>query len=190
MRIVHVTCLAVLLGLVTTSVAQELLPEDPIGAIAADMGDAVRKLSKLNTGKTTQGTQKEIIAKLDRLIEELEKECAACKAGRIGANPTKPAADSTIRSGPGGQSSLHAAKSGNKKWGELPPHQRDRILQSQTQGFPPHYQQILERYYRRLAEEKPAADAENTDGPAPKRPTTPAAPIRKDNESATNESRK
>jgi hypothetical protein len=28
-----------------------------------------------------------------------------------------------------------------------------------TEGFPPHYQQLLERYYRRLAEEKPAGEA-------------------------------
>ena len=51
---------------------------------------------------------------------------------------------------------MHSPKSGGKKWGELPPHQRDKILQSLTEGFPPHYQQILERYYKRLAEEKPA----------------------------------
>ena len=64
---------------------------------------------------------------------------------------------------------LHAAKSGGKKWGELPPHQRDKILQSLTEGFPAHYQQILERYYKRLAEEKPV---DQTDAAA-KREGTP-----------------
>ena len=73
---------------------------------------------------------------------------------------------------------MHAPKSGGKKWGELPPHQRDKILQSLTEGFPVHYQQILERYYKRLAEEKPAAEADSAEKPSakPKPPdTTPVA---------------
>ena len=31
---------------------------------------------------------------------------------------------------------------------------RDRILQSRSEGFPPEYRTGLERYYRRLADEK------------------------------------
>jgi hypothetical protein len=51
----------------------------------------------------------------------------------------------------------------------LPPHQRDRIVQSLTEGFPAHYQKILERYYKRLAEETPApADGEPEMKDAPK----------------------
>ena len=53
---------------------------------------------------------------------------------------------------------LLAARKEGKDWGELPPHERDRILQSMTEGFPPHYQRILERYYKRLAQETPAAN--------------------------------
>lgn len=60
--------------------------------------------------------------------------------------------------GPGGIGDLHAPRDAEKKWGELPPQERDRILQSMTEGFPAHYQRILERYYRRLAEEKPTSD--------------------------------
>jgi hypothetical protein len=46
------------------------------------------------------------------------------------------------------------------RWGELPAHERDRILQSLTEGFPPHYQAILEAYYKRLATEKSSDDAD------------------------------
>ena len=56
-------------------------------------------------------------------------------------------------------------------WGQLPAHKRQEILQSMTEGFPAHYQQILERYYRRLAEEKPASEAAEEAVPA----ATPAA---------------
>ena len=41
-----------------------------------------------------------------------------------------------------------------KDWGKLSARERDRILQSMSEGFPPEYRTVLERYYRRLAEEK------------------------------------
>lgn len=147
--------------------------DNPLGDIAADMQVVVKDLNKLKTGKPTQGTQKLIVAKLDELIEKLEQECQNCKGGQANANPSKPAADSVIKAGPGGSGDLHAAKNGGKKWGELPAHQREKILQSMTEGFPAHYQQILERYYKRLAEEKPATDAADADKPDAKR-TLPA----------------
>ena len=39
-------------------------------------------------------------------------------------------------------------------WAKLSGRERDRILQSMSEGFPPEYRTVLERYYRRLAEEK------------------------------------
>ena len=141
--------------------AQQVSDQDPLGDIAADMTFVRRSLSRLTTGKPTQKTQKIVVKKLDDLIARLEKECAACRGGGAsGANPTRPLADSVIVGGPGGIGDLHAPRTGDKKWGQLPPHQRDRILQSLTEGFPAHYQRILERYYRRLAEEKPASELE------------------------------
>jgi hypothetical protein len=44
----------------------------------------------------------------------------------------------------------------NKDWAKLSGRERDRILQSMSEGFPPEYRTVLERYYRRLAEEKSA----------------------------------
>ncbi|MGH7136764.1 MAG: hypothetical protein ACREHD_13560, partial [Pirellulales bacterium] len=79
------------------------------------------------------------------------------RGGASSANPMKPMADSMITGGPGGIGDLHAARKTGKQWAELPPHERDRIVQSMTEGFPAHYQKILERYYKRLAEETPAA---------------------------------
>jgi len=135
-------------------------PLDPIGELALEMEEVVVDLSGLNTGKNpTQETQETIVTKLDELIAKLEKECEACRGGSVNPNPNKPAADSTVRQGPGGMGDLHAARKTGKQWAELPPHQRDKITQSMTEGFPAHYQKILERYYKRLAEEKSAPDA-------------------------------
>jgi hypothetical protein len=132
---------------------------DAATEIVGKMQVAVGQLTKLDTGKPTQATQKQIVDKLDELIAQLEKECENCRGSRVNPHPSKPAQDSTIRNGPGGSGDLHAAHKEGKNWGELPPHERDRILQSMTEGFPPHYQRILERYYKRLAQETPVADA-------------------------------
>lgn len=169
MNVVTRTLAALALGIAAAGVAgaQELDQLNPIEDIALDMHVVVGKLEKKITQQPTQVVQAEVVSKLDKLIEELEKQCKACKGARSGRNPNRPALDSFIKAGPGGMGKLHAANQDGKKWGELPPHERDRILQSLTEGFPPHYHQILERYYKRLAEEKPASDA--ADAPAPKK---------------------
>src|SRR5260370_40769898 len=46
-----------------------------------------------------------------------------------------------------------------KDWGKISSRERDRILQSMSEGFPPEYRTVLERYYRRLAEEKGGSKA-------------------------------
>jgi len=157
-------------GLLTAPVAAQ---EESVGESATQimgkMQVAVGQLKKLNTGTPTQTTQKQIVENLDDLIARLEKECEGCR----GANPNarRPAQASTIRKGPGGMGDLHAARKDGKDWGELPPHERDRILQSMTEGFPSHYQRILERYYKRLAQETPAtADKEAPEPPANEQP--------------------
>src|SRR5262249_43458322 len=67
---------------------------------------------------------------------------------------------SNIMSGPGGMGDLMSVRDQGNRWGDLPAHERDRILQSLTEGFPPHYQAILEAYYKRLATEKPTEATE------------------------------
>lgn len=159
--------------------AQEL-GEDPLGEIAADMDRVVIELSGAHTGKPTQAAQKKIVGKLDVLIKRLEEEAASGRGGASGSNPNRPLNDSTIIGGPGGIGDLHAARKNGKQWGELPPHQREKIVQSLTEGFPAHYQKILERYYKRLAEEKPAAASDEEpamkdDSPAKQSGKTPNA---------------
>lgn len=146
---------------------------DPIGELALNMEEVVIDLSGMTTGEPVQQSQKEIVGKLDKLIADLEKECEQCRGGAKGPNPSRPMADSNIKGGPGGIGDLHAARKTGKQWAELPPHERDRIVQSMTEGFPAHYQKILERYYKRLAEETPASAAAENDAKS-KDPNDPA----------------
>lgn len=149
-------CFAALLAISSPVFAQNG-GDDPIGSIALDMEEVVIDLSGMTTGHPTQQSQKQIVGKLDKLIEELERQSEAMRGGASGPNPNIPLNDSMVIGGPGGIGDLHAARRTGKQWAELPPHERDRIVQSMTEGFPAHYQKILERYYKRLAEEKPAS---------------------------------
>ncbi len=179
------------------TLAQEAA-DDPLGEMALEMEQVVIDLSGMNTGEPVQGAQKQIVTKLDKLIEELEKESEQMRGGSSSPNPMRPMNDSMIKGGPGGIGDLHAARKTGKQWAELPPHERDRIVQSMTEGFPAHYQNILERYYKRLAEENPGSAAGEDDrqpgeegkspdvkkkaaakDPAPSKSTTGSKPAKK-----------
>lgn len=147
--------------------AQEEEEADPLGGVIVDMQVAGGRLSKLLTDKPTRQKQRDAVDKLDALILLLEKRRQQ-GGGQVNANPDKPAEDSIIRTGPGGSGPLHDANRNGRGWGQLPAHKREQILQSMNEGFPPHYQQLLERYYRRLAEEKPAGEATDEEPVRPK----------------------
>jgi hypothetical protein len=148
--------------------AQEEEGMDPLGGVIVDMQVAGGRLARLQTDKTTQQKQKDAVEKLNVLIKLLEERRGGNGNGG-GNNPEDPLKDSMIVGGTGGSGPLHAARRNGNAWGQLPAHKRDQILQSMTEGFPSHYQQILERYYRRLAEEKPASELIN-DAPAGVKP--------------------
>jgi hypothetical protein len=163
------------LAAVATARGQDPDELDPLGDVIVDMQVAGGRLAKLLTDKPTQQKQKDATDKLDALIKLFEKRRQQQGAG--GANPDEPLDDSRIMAGPGGSGPLHAPNRRGGSWGDLPAHKRQQILQSMTEGFPPHYQPILERYYRRLAEEKPAGEtaAEPRAGVEPAPPGTPAS---------------
>jgi hypothetical protein len=129
----------------------------PMSGISSKMTDVAVDLSRAQTGKPVQVQQETIVRDLDEWIAALEKQCAACKNGIKKNNPTNPLSDSVIRGGTGGLGNLVAPGDGAKDWAKLSTRERDRILQSMSEGFPPEYRTVLERYYRRLAEEKTVA---------------------------------
>jgi hypothetical protein len=148
---------AFLTGLLFASpaTAEDIKPDD----IAAKMGGVVDSLGKKQTGSPVQGEQKAIVRDLDELIAQLEKQCEQCRSGIKRNRPMRGMDDSRLGRGPGGIGDLVDPNDGGKGWGKLSDRERDRILQSMTEGFPPEYRTVLERYYRRLAEEKSAKSA-------------------------------
>jgi hypothetical protein len=147
--------------------------KSPIRPITKKMTGVATKLTKeAATDSAVQTTQTEIVHDLDVLIAQLEKDCAACRNGVKKNRPTAPLADSVIRSGTGGIGDLVPPGPNAKEWAKLSERERDRILQSMSEGFPPEYRTVLERYYRRLAEE-PAA---RTPGAAAVKPSPTDSP--------------
>jgi hypothetical protein len=136
--------------------------EPPAAAIATKMAVVTDDLNRNETGKPVQTVQKAIVHDLDELIASLEKQCQNCRNGMKRNNPNRGMADSTISSGTGGMGTLLNPGDNGKDWGKLSGRERDRILQSMTEGFPPEYRTVLERYYRRLAEEKTGKPAGGT----------------------------
>jgi hypothetical protein len=126
--------------------------EDPFKFIESDMSNALGQLAEFKTGKPAQEPQEQAIGRLNAVIAMLDQQCKNGAGG--GANPTKPLANSIIAKGPGGQGDMHDPKAGEKQWASLPPKQREQILQSKTEGFPPGFEAILQSYYERLAQEQ------------------------------------
>jgi hypothetical protein len=140
------------------------------------MGLVVSDLAVPLTHRPVQVRQEKIVSELDKLIAALEQACKG--GGGSGANPTRPLADSKIVGGPGGSGDMIDPKQGEKQWGNLPPRQREMIMQSATEGFPPGYEAILQSYFRRLAQEQTADDAAAPAGdatPAVAAPTHPGS---------------
>jgi hypothetical protein len=141
-------------------VAQDEFEATPLDGVIADMQVAGGRLGKYFTDKPTQQKQQDAIDKLETLIQVLEQRRQQQNGGRASNNPDRPAEDSIIKAGPGGSGPLHDANRQGRSWAQLPAHKREQILQSMTEGFPAHYQQLLERYYRRLAEERPSDEVD------------------------------
>jgi hypothetical protein len=161
--------LGMTIWVVSASAAEPEKSADPLGDVVLDMQVATKWLSKATTNAITQETQKDAVERLNALIIELEKQRQQGNGSQAMRNPTSPMQDSMVHGGPGGQGKMRGARDDGKHWAELPPHERERIMQSMTEGFPAHYQNVLESYFKRVAEEKTvkADDA----APPPRKPS-------------------
>ncbi len=128
-----------------------------MAAISHKMTGVTDELAKKETGEPVQKQQKGIVRDLDELIAALEKECRELQRQRASNNPQ----DANARLDDQERHRRHRRP-------RRPGPERERLgqalrprarpdLQSMSEGFPPEYRTVLERYYRRLAEEKTVA---------------------------------
>src|SRR5262249_590373 len=129
-----------------------------LSSVARTMENIERRLDLARGGPHTQKMQKEVIARLDELIKELENkvkrkmrpggdgdpndgECPdgddGNGKGKPGNRATNPMPDSQL-GGQGGRGTVEQVKNFKKlvdQWGRLPPRDRDQALQELTQGM-------------------------------------------------------
>jgi hypothetical protein len=131
-----------------------------LGDIARKMDNIERRLELSRGGPKTQKIQKEVIARLDEIIKQLEKssDCngGACPNGGApsgGAQPNQPMPDSRIanNSGPGivDQKRLTGLA---QQWGTLPPKERAKAMQELIREMPPRHREVIEAYFKKLAQ--------------------------------------
>ncbi len=130
--------------------------EYPLGILEFEMQEAIEDLAAGKSKPPALVTQPRIISRLDFMIEELEKKTGGGTGSSNAGN--KPAEKSALRKGQMKEGQMRAAKNEGDRWADIPPKEREKILQSQGEGFPAGYEDVLADYFRKLSKsEKPAA---------------------------------
>jgi hypothetical protein len=140
--------------------------EKDLGSIARKMDNIERRLDLSRGGPKTQKLQKDVIARLDELIKEKEGQCNGnCNGGNCPSggqsgknpnnttNPSSPQDDSYGGTGSGpGKVDPKKLEELASNWGKLPPKERAEAMAELTRGMPPRYRDVIEKYFKRLAE--------------------------------------
>jgi hypothetical protein len=136
----------------------EKLREDSLDHIARRMRDLTRRLDQGRAGPAMRRVQEGVVESLDKLIERIEQQqqqqAASGGTGGAGAGQGsvgKPQEDSRPAGGRGPGAVQHRDLGSGEGWGNLPPHERERVLQQIGREFPPHYREAIEHYFKRLA---------------------------------------
>jgi hypothetical protein len=155
----------------------------PAGAISAavrEMTAAGTLLDGRQTGHPTQEAQQNAIGQLDAMLKAMKTSKSTASTGSKSQPSTSPSMngaarpkpdssqDQTAATRPGTSASRQPAGDGKGRkaareetratmkrlWGSLPDRARQQMLQVPVEEFPPKYEEQIEQYFRRLAEEK------------------------------------
>jgi hypothetical protein len=146
------------------------LEDESLDHIARRMHDIRRRLDYGRAGSKVQAVEKSVLDSLDKKIEDLEKQQQQCQnpsAGGGSAKSLNPMQDSRIAELKAPMQVDRRDIGNQSGWGDLPPKERERALQQIGREFPAHYRELIEDYFRELANESSAPAS-------PKAP--PAAP--------------
>jgi hypothetical protein len=133
----------------------EPLKEDSLDEVSRIMDDVRRRLKLARAGKRVRDQEDDVIAKLDKMIEELEKQQQQQQQQQSGGNgsmqPNRPLDDSQPAGGQGPGNVAQRDIGNGSGWGNLPPRQREEAIQDITKNLPAHYRAVIEEYFRKLA---------------------------------------
>jgi hypothetical protein len=128
------------------------LKTDSLDEVARLMDDIRRRLELGRAGARVRKQEDDVIAKLDKMIEELEKQQQQQGGGGGGSlAPSRPAPDSSNLGGKGPGNVDQKDIGRGDDWGDLPPKERQAALQQISKELPAHYREVIEEYFRKLA---------------------------------------
>lgn len=129
------------------------LDDESLDHVARRMDDIRRRLDLGRAGKKVRSEEDGVIASLDKMIEEMEKQQQQQQASGSSSGPASPMQDSRIAPLKAPGDVAHRDIGNKSGWGNLPPKQREQALQEIGKDFPAHYRDVIEQYFRRLASE-------------------------------------
>lgn len=132
------------------------LEDESLDHIARRMDDVRRRLDLGRPGDKTRKIEDDIIESLDKVIKKLEQQQQQQSAASGGNNtqPTSPAGDSQPMGGRGPGRVVKRNVGAKSGWGNLPAKDREEALQQVGREFPAHYREVIEQYFRKLADKK------------------------------------
>lgn len=137
------------------------LKVDSLDEIARMMDDIRRRLALARAGKVVRDEEDEVIAKLEKMIDEMEKQRQERmrqkqrqKANRNNRQPNNPMDDSNPAElkGAGEVDPKNIGK--RDGWGNLPPKERQEVMQQIGRELPAHFRETIEEYFKRLAQDE------------------------------------
>lgn len=128
--------------------------DEDLGDIARRMNEIFGRLDNARGGPKTQQQQKDVIALLDKKIEQLEQECQQCQGGGASAQnqPQQPADDSNIIAGQSGKGDVDPKRfmKDPAVWGKMPEKEKLKALEAISRSLPPHMREASEGYRNNL----------------------------------------
>lgn len=136
--------------------AEQLVAElsgkiNPLHEIADNMGGVERRIRKTDTGDETQQRQEDVIARLQKIIEEVE-EIEKQSSGGGGGSATSPRKESNLTPGATQVGNLGKAGSVTDRWGTLKDRERKAIEGEAEAKLSGRYKKLVQDYYRKLAQ--------------------------------------
>jgi hypothetical protein len=131
------------------------LKDESLDHVSRRMNDVRRRLELGQAGKTVQIVEKGVVDSLDKMIKQLEDQQQQQQSqGAAGsAQSSTPMQDSQLAplKAPG---KVDPRDVGHQSgWGDLPPKEREEALQQIGREYPAHYRQLIEQYFRDLADQ-------------------------------------
>jgi hypothetical protein len=152
-------------------IGQEKKEEHPLLKLGREMRAVQQRIEAKDTAEGTQQLQKEIAGELAKLIEQAKKKPQGNKSpsnnqNKPGTGSAQSGAESGSPQSKPGQESTQRLEQGNQEqtqmndvkdalrriWGHLPEKEREEMIGALGEQFLPKYEQLIEAFYKRLAE--------------------------------------